>query len=76
MSVYLRAKFEVSSIIRTSFRHRGEGGRVGGGGFRPAPTSKRIPKNPSHVRIKKAKRKLAEDNLTKYNGIKNELDVT
>ena len=51
-------------------------GGVGGGGFWPAPTSKRIPKNPSHIRIKKAKRKLAEDNLTKYNGIKNELDVT
>ena len=26
MSVYLRAKFEVSSIILTSFRHKGVGG--------------------------------------------------
>ena len=38
MSVYLRAKFEVSSIILTSFRQDGKGwGRGGGGVILPPP---------------------------------------
>ena len=32
MGVYLRAKFEVSSIILPAFRQGGEGGGGGGGG--------------------------------------------
>ena len=39
MDVYLRTKFEVSSIILTSFRQRGN--------FTPPPTSKRTPKKPA-----------------------------
>ena len=43
MFVYLCAKFEVSSIILTSFK----GGR---GGI--TPTSKRTPKKPTQIRVK------------------------
>ena len=43
MGVYLRAKFEVASIILTSFRQ--------GGGVYP-PTSKRTPKKPTQIRVK------------------------
>ena len=51
MSVYLRAKFEVSSIILTSFRQ--------GGGiiYRPPPTSKRTPKKPTQIRLTWVKEK-------------------
>ena len=45
MCVYLRAKFEVSSIILTSFRQRREG-------ISPLPTSKRIPKKLNQIRVK------------------------
>ena len=49
MDVYLRAKFEVSSVILTSFRQVG-----GGGGKLPPPlsTSKRTPKKPTEIRVK------------------------
>ena len=47
MGVYLRAKFEVSSIILTGFRL---------GGILPPPThthtSKRTPKKPTQIRVK------------------------
>ena len=50
MAVYLRVKFEVSSVILTSFKQ----GRVGGwGNFTPPPTSKRTPKKPTQIRVKK-----------------------
>ena len=42
MSVYLRAKFEVSNVILTGFRQ--------GGNF-THPTSKRTPKKPSQIRV-------------------------
>ena len=47
MGVYLRAKFDVSSMILTSFRQ--------GGSFTPPPppTSKGTPENPAQIRIKK-----------------------
>ena len=45
MGVYLHAKFEVSSIILTGFRQ--------GGNFTPPPTSKRTPKKPTQIRVKK-----------------------
>ena len=45
MGVYLPAKCEVSSIILTGFR---QGAR---GNFIP-PTSKRIPKKPTQIRVK------------------------
>ena len=44
MSVYLRAKFHVSSITLTSFR-------LGGG----PPISKRTPKKPTQIRVNKEK---------------------
>ena len=49
VGVYLRAKFQVSCIILTSFRH-GEGWRVGVGGgvgcnFTPPPTGPHTPQN-------------------------------
>ena len=43
MSVYLRAKFQVSSITLTSFRL---------GVILPPPTSKRTPKKPTQIRVK------------------------
>ena len=43
MGVYLRAKFEVSSIILTSFRQ---------GVILLPPTSKRTPKKPTQIRVK------------------------
>ena len=47
MGVYLHAKFEVSSIVLTSFRQ-------GGGNFTPLPpTSKRTPKKPTQIGVKK-----------------------
>ena len=46
MSVYLRAKFEVSSIILTSFR---QGGVILPP---PPPTSKLIPKRSTQIRVK------------------------
>ena len=42
MGVYLRAKFDVSSIILTSFRQ--------GGNFSPPP-SKRTPKKATQIRV-------------------------
>ena len=51
MRVYLRTKFQVSSIILTSFR-LGGGGRV----ILPPPNTskrtKRTPKRPTQVRVK------------------------
>ena len=48
MSVYLCAKFEVSSIILASLDR-------GGGNFTtlPRPTSIQIPKKPTKIRVKK-----------------------
>ena len=48
MGVYLRAKFEVSSIILTGFRQ---------GAIPPHPpaTSKRTPKKPNQIRVTKNK---------------------
>ena len=45
MGLYLRAKFEVSSIIVTGFRQGVE--------FYPLSTSKRTPKNPTQIRVKR-----------------------
>ena len=45
MGVYLRAKFEVSSIILTGFRQ-------GGGNSPPPPTSKQTPNKLTHIRVK------------------------
>ena len=55
MRVYLRTKFQVFSIILTSFRlGRGEGGRV----ILPPPNTskrtKRTPKKPTQIRVKLA----------------------
>ena len=44
MSVYLRAKFQVSSITLTSFRK--------GDNFTPHPTSKRTPKKLTQIMVK------------------------
>ena len=63
MDVYLRAKFEVSSIILTSFRGRG------GGEFYhppPPPTSKQTPKKPSQIRVKAHFRTNVFLELTKF----------
>ena len=47
MGVYVRAKFEVSSIVLTSFRQWGEI-------YPPPPsTSKQTPKKPIHIKVKK-----------------------
>ena len=51
MCVYLRAKFEVSIIILTSFRQK-RGGGEGGRAILP-PTSKQTPKKPTQIRVKK-----------------------
>ena len=45
MGVYLRAKFDVSSLIITSFKQ-------GGGEFYPPPISKRTPKKATQIRVK------------------------
>ena len=45
MGVYLRAKFEVSNKIPTSFSK-------GGGEFYPLPSSKRTPKKPTQIRAR------------------------
>ena len=57
MSVYLRAKFEVSSIIRTSFRHRGGGWKSWGGGedFSPPPPQNESLKIQATLGLKKLK---------------------
>ena len=47
MSVYLRTKFQVSSIILASFR---QGGVILP---RPLPNSKRVPKKPTQIRVNK-----------------------
>ena len=48
MGVYLRAKFEVSSIILTIFTQ--------GGNFTPpTTTSKRTPEKPTEIRVKNVK---------------------
>ena len=51
MDVYLRAKFEVSSIILTDFRQREGGGVI----LPPSSTSKRTPKKPIQIRVKDLK---------------------
>ena len=53
MCVYLRAKFEVSSIILTSFRLGGEGEGVI---LTLPPTSRRTPKNATQIRVNKSKK--------------------
>ena len=52
MRTYLRAKFEVSSVILTNFRQ-------GGGYFTPSPppTSKRTPEKPTQIRLTWVKEK-------------------
>ena len=53
MSVNLRTKFQVSSIILMSFRGRwGEVGGTVGSNFTLPPTSKRTPKKPTQIRVK------------------------
>ena len=51
MCVYLRAKFEVSSIILTSFRQRG--GRGGGAILLPPPASIVISEKPTQIKVNK-----------------------
>ena len=52
MYLYFRAKFEVSSIILTSFRQgRGWGG--GGNFIPPAPSSKRTPNKSTQISVNK-----------------------
>ena len=65
MSVYLLAKFEVSSMILTSFRHRGNFT------LPLPPTSKRTPKKPTQIRVKvtpdislQSKPKCEKDSIT------------
>ena len=60
MGVYLRAKFEVSSIILTSFRQ--------GGNFTPLPTSKRTPKKPTQIRVNAFKNGTISLQPTEYTG--------
>ena len=55
--VYLRTKFQVSSIILISVRQGGEGGEGEGGFYQPPhSTSKRTSKEPTkeftHIRVK------------------------
>ena len=54
MRVYFRTKFQVSSIILTSFRL----GRGGGGVILPPPNTskrtKRTPKKPTQIRVRLA----------------------
>ena len=55
MCVYLRDKFEVSSIILTSVRQRVGVGMGGGGGGQLYPsTSKRTHKKPTQIRVKRS----------------------
>ena len=49
MGVYLRAKFEVSSIILTRFMGAGGGGVILP---HPHPNSKRTSKKPTQIRLK------------------------
>ena len=51
MGVYLRAKFEVSSIILTSFRLERGWGDFTPPHYPPA-SSKRTPKKPTQIRVK------------------------
>ena len=53
MNVYLRAKFQASSVSLTSFKQ----------GVISPPTSKRIPKKPTQIRVK-------SDNAVKSNSTK------
>ena len=55
MCMYLRTKFQVSSIILTGFRQGvcvwgGEGGARGWGNFTRPPASKRTPKKPTQIK--------------------------
>ena len=63
MSVYLRAKFQISSVTLMSFRQ----GRKGGwGNFNPrSPTSKRNPKNPTQIRDRRENLTTTCQNSTK-----------
>ena len=60
--MYLRAKFEVSSIILTSFRQWGGGDS----NFIP-PTLKQIPKKPTQIRVKELVKWNEEYHQTKMN---------
>ena len=58
MSVYLHTKFQVSSIILTSFRQVGN--------FTPPhPTSKRTPKKPTHPTSKRTPKKPTQIRVNK-----------
>ena len=58
MVVYLHAQFEVSSIILTGFRQGGN----------PPPTSKRTPKKPTQIRVKRnLNNKIEQIRPCKYN---------
>ena len=59
MGVYLRAKFEHSSIVLTSFS------KGGGVILPPSPTSKRTPKKPIQIRANIITRKNESKILTK-----------
>ena len=61
MGMYLRAKFNVSSIILTSFRR--------GVILPPSPTSKRTPKKPTQIRVNFVYNKVGRINFS------GELDV-
>ena len=63
MGVYLRTKFQVSSIILTIFRQEG-GGRV----ILPLPypTSKQTPKKPTQIRVNQSEFYLEWEIVTKF----------
>ena len=53
MGVYIRAKFQDSSIILTSFRQRGEGGVIL---HTYTPNSKQTSKKPTQIKVKEEPR--------------------
>ena len=61
MGVYLRVKFQVSSIILTIFRQ-------GGGVILPLlyPTSKQTPKKPTQIRVNQSEFYLEWEIVTKF----------
>ena len=56
MGVYLRTKVEASSIILTGFNR--------GGGVILPPTSKRTPKEPTQIRVKRQSHKMVKRTQT------------
>ena len=65
MSVYLRAKFQVSSITLMSFRL----------GVILPPTSKRTPKKPTQIRVKHQAHKMVKHTQSFRRQIADELSV-